>query len=103
MQRSGALYAAMNNITVLLQNHTEYLELANTKASTIYSTLDQAALSASSWNQNLEWGGSLGNCALRITTPLATLILGNYGLPPSFTRNAVLLLGGKLPSIYETY
>lgn len=103
MQRSGALYAAMNNITVLLQNHTEYLELANTKASTIYSTLDQAALSANSWNQNLEWGGSLGNCALRITTPLATLILGNYGLPPSFTRNAVLLLGGKLPSIYETY
>lgn len=86
----------MNNMTSLLQNHTEYLELANFKASTIHSTLDKAALSAGSWNQNLEWRGSLGNYALRITTPLTTLILGNYGLPPSFSRNAALLLGGMI-------
>lgn len=86
----------MNNMTLLLQDHTEYLEVANAKASIIYSTLDKAALSAGSWNQNFEWGGPLGRYALRILTPLTTLILGNYGLPPSFTRNAALLLGGKI-------
>jgi hypothetical protein len=87
----------MNNMTSLLQNHTEYLELATFKASNIHSTLEKAADSAGSWNQNFEWGGSIGIYALRIITPLTTLILGNYGLPPSFARNAALLLGGKIP------
>lgn len=84
-------------MTSLLQNHTEYLELATFKASNIHLTLEKTAVSAGSWDQNFEWGCSIGVYALRITTPLMTLILGNYGLPPSFTRNAALLLGGKIP------
>jgi hypothetical protein len=85
----------MSNMTSLIQNHTEYLDLASSKASDIHSTLEMATVFAGSWNQNSELGVSLGIYALRIATPLVTLILGNYGLPPSFTRNAVLILGGK--------
>jgi hypothetical protein len=84
----------MNNMTTLIQNHTEYLESANFKVSNIHSILEKTAVFAGSWNQNIERGGPLGNYVLRIATPLATLILGNYGLPPSFTRNALLILGG---------
>ena len=88
------LYAFMNNITSLIQNHTEYLELASFKASNIHSTLETISVFAGSWNQNSEFEGSLGDFALRIAMPLATLILGNYGLHPSFKRNAALILGG---------
>lgn len=100
-QKSAALYAAMNDMTTLLQNHTEHLELASSTASTIHSTLEKAAASAGSWNDNFMLGGSMGNYALRVITPLTALILGNYGLPPSFSRNAALLLGGKLSLLIE--
>jgi hypothetical protein len=85
----------MTNMTTLLQNHTEYLELASVTASSIHSSLEKAAASAGSWNENFKWGGSLSNYALRIVTPLTTLVLGNYGLPPSLARNAALALGGR--------
>jgi hypothetical protein len=88
----------MNNMTSLIQNHTEYLESASSKVSNIHSILEKTAVFAKSWNHNVERGGPLGNYVLRIVTPLATLILGNYGLPPSFTRNAMLILGG-IPSL----
>lgn len=93
-QRSEALYAAINNMTNLIQNHTEYLELASLTASNIHSTLEKATVFPGSWGQGAEWGGAISNYALRIATPLATLVLGNYGLPPSVTRNAALVLGG---------
>lgn len=82
-------------MTTLLQNHTESLELASVTASSIHSNLEKAAASASSWNENFKWGGPLSNYALRIATPLSTLVLGNYGLPPSLARNAALAIGGK--------
>lgn len=85
----------MSNMTSLLQNHTESLKLASSTASGIQATLEKAAASTGSWSKDFEWRGSLGNYALRIATPLTTLVLGNYGLPPSFPRNAALLLGGR--------
>jgi hypothetical protein len=87
-------------MTNLIQNHTEYLELASLTASNIHSTLEKATIFPGSWGQNAEWGGAISNYALRIATPLATLVLGNYGLPPSFTRNAALVLGGKISHVY---
>jgi hypothetical protein len=84
----------MANITNLLQDHTEHLEQASFAVSYIHSSLEKAATAAGSWNATL-MGGSLGNYSLRIGTPLTTLILGNYGLPPSLFRNAALLLGGR--------
>lgn len=84
----------MANITNLLQDHTEHLEQASFTVSYIHSSLEKAATAAGSWNATL-MGGSLGNYSLRIGTPLTTLILGNYGLPPSLFRNAALLLGGR--------
>lgn len=87
-------------MTNLIQNHTEYLELASLTASNIHSTLEKATVFPGSWGQDAEWGGAISNYALRIATPLATLVLGNYGLPPSFTRNAALVLGGKISRVY---
>lgn len=83
-------------MTILLQNHTESLEVASVTASSIYSSLEKVAASAGLWNENFKWGGaSLSNYALRIITPLTALVLGNYGLPPSLARNAALAIGGR--------
>jgi hypothetical protein len=89
------LYAAIANITILLENHTDHLEQAKSTASTIHHSLEKAATIADSWNENFRAGGSLGPYAVRITSPLTFLFLGNYGLPTSLSRNAALLLGGK--------
>jgi len=35
---------------------------------------------------------------LRFGTPMAALILGNYGITPTLTMNAVLLVSGKFDS-----
>jgi hypothetical protein len=85
----------MANMTRLLRNHTEYLELASVTASDIHSSLEKVATSTGSWNDNLTWRDSFSNIPLRIGTPLTTLVLGNYGLAPSLSRNAALILGGK--------
>jgi hypothetical protein len=38
--------------------------------------------------------GHLIDWGIRLSTPIFSLVLGNYGLPPSLARNAYLLFGG---------
>jgi len=85
----------MVNMTTLLSNHTENLEYASSTASGISHSLEQAAYAARSWNQTLSFSSTIANYGLRLSCPIASVFLGNYGLPPSLTRNAALVLGGK--------
>lgn len=84
----------MANMTTLLYNHTESLEQASSTAFGIHHSLEQAAYAAKSWNQTLSLGSALMDYGLRVSCPIASVFLGNYGLPPSLTRNAALVLGG---------
>ena len=90
----------MANMTTLLHNHTESLEYASSTAFAIHHNLEQAANAARSWNQTLSLGSTIADYGLRISCPIASIFLGNYGLPPSLTRNAALVLGGKLRPIF---
>jgi hypothetical protein len=62
----------------------------------MFSTLVNATelLQTQSWTENLPVGGGWSDWGLRIGTPLATLILGNYGITPTVTMNAVFLISG---------
>lgn len=94
-QRSQALYESMKDMTELIQDHTESLELASSTAFSIHENLAQAAESARAWNNITRFSGSsFGDYAIRFAGPLAGVLLGNYGLPPSFNRNAMLIAGG---------
>jgi len=86
----------MLNMTTLLHNHTENLEFASSAALSIHHDLQQAAKAAKSWNQALNLGGAVLDYGLRLSCPIISLCFGNYGLPPSLTRNAALVLGGML-------
>lgn len=85
----------MKNMTDLLNNHSESLEQASFTAFGIHDSLEKAAKFAQSWSESSVLGSSMGDYAIRIVGPLATVFLGNYGLPPSLTRNALLILSGK--------
>lgn len=85
----------MENMTTLMYIHSENIEQASFTASSIYDTLEKATVSVKTWNATLLGGGSFGNYAIRFAGPLASVFLGNYGLPPSLARNAVLILGGE--------
>jgi len=84
----------MQNMTDLLHNHSEELEYASSTAFSIHSSLEKAAASAKSLNETSFISGSFGDFAIRLIVPLASVFLGNYGLAPSLSRNAVLILGG---------
>jgi hypothetical protein len=79
-----------------LQTHVQKIEQAESAASGIHENLDRAAEAVKSWSENLPVGGGWSDWLLRIGTPLAAVILGNYGITPTFTMNARLFVIGKL-------
>jgi hypothetical protein len=81
---------------VLLQTHVQKIAQAETAVSGFHENLDRAAEAVKSWSENLPVGGSWSDWGLRIGTPLVTVILGNYGITPTFTMNAVLFISGRL-------
>jgi hypothetical protein len=84
------------NATEILQGHVQKLAQADSTVSRIHENLDQAAEAVKSWNENLPTGWRLTDLVIRVGTPVGALILGNYGITPTMTMNAVLLISGKL-------
>ena len=89
------LFSNLVNASELLQTHVQKLAQAETAVSGIHENLDRAAEVVKTWSENLPNGGGWSNWVLRIGTPIAALILGNYGITPTLTMNAVLLVSGK--------
>ena len=71
------------------------LARAENAVSGIHENLDRAAEAVKSWSENLPTGGGWTDWGLRLGTPLAALILGNYGITPTITMNAVFLVSGE--------
>jgi hypothetical protein len=96
LQQSTAIFSNLVNATEILQGHAQKLAQADSTVSRIHENLDQAAEAVKSWNENLPTGWRLTDLVIRVGTPVGALILGNYGITPTMTMNAVLLISGKL-------
>ncbi|KAE9380530.1 hypothetical protein N431DRAFT_325106 [Stipitochalara longipes BDJ] len=94
--KSVVLFSNLVNATELLQTHMQKLAQAETAVSGIHENLDRAAEAVKSWSENLPAGRGWTDWGLRLGTPLAALILGNYGITPTITMNAVFLVSGLL-------
>jgi hypothetical protein len=92
------LFSNLVNASELLQTHVQKLAQAETAVSGIHENLDRAAEVVKTWSENIPNGGGWSNWVLRFGTPMAALILGNYGITPTLTMNAVLLVSGKFDS-----
>jgi Na+-translocating ferredoxin:NAD+ oxidoreductase RnfD subunit len=88
------VFSDLANATELLEAHIQKLSQAESTASEIHENLDRAAEAVKSWSESLPVGSGIMDWAFRIGTPLATLILGNYGITPTWNMNVVFLLGG---------
>ncbi|KAG9245100.1 hypothetical protein BJ878DRAFT_541623 [Calycina marina] len=93
-KRSEALYRAMENMTTLLNNHTENLESASSTAYNIHNILEKASSGAALWKHPTSISGTIFDYGLRIAFPAECVLLGNYGLHPSLLSNVALALGG---------
>lgn len=76
--------------------HGERLKEAQRKADQILGTLDSAASSVASFRSSISSTFSLKGWWPYIYCPVASLIMGSYGLPPSATRNIVLIGLGEI-------
>lgn len=96
IQQSTAIFSNLVNATEILQGHVQKLAQADSAVSGIHENLDRAAEAVKSWSENLPIGWRMTDLVIRVGTPVGALILGNYGITPTMTMNAVLLISGKL-------
>lgn len=87
------------NATELLQNHTQNLQQANVKASSINEDLNRAVVTAQTWQDSISPSGSMPDWAMRLLCPVVTFILGSHGTPRSTLGNLALVGSGKLLDI----
>ncbi len=90
------MFSNLANSTELLEAHMQKLAQAESTVVGIYENLDRAAEAVKSWGESLPVGGGFTDWTFRIGTPLAALILGNYGITPTWNMNVVFLIGGTL-------
>jgi len=83
--------------------HTDLLQQANNMTDEILDKLGDTAASAATLSDEFQRRGSPESWWPYIWCPVASIVMGSYGLPPSLLRNIGLLLLGKVfsPSIYE--
>jgi hypothetical protein len=102
-KQSAQVLSAMMNMTEQLQaaaqmgdEHTVLLVKATSAASNLADIVDKSTSMASNWQTRMfRSSGPFGiDWTLFIGTPVMVVLLGSYGLEPSFSRNALLVLSG---------
>ncbi|KAL3422008.1 nuclear membrane fusion protein Kar5 [Phlyctema vagabunda] len=88
------IYARVDNITVLLDDHHENLKTVSSITTEFHETLGKTLASAESLNNRLGFNSKTSDSLIVIGSGLFMLLAGNYGLAPSLARNAVLLCSG---------
>lgn len=81
------------------EDHGERLKQAQRRADQILGTLDSAATSAASIQSSFSTSFGFHGWWPYIYCPLASLVMGSYGLPPSVTRNVMLLSIGEIAGL----
>lgn len=78
------------------EGHQERLVHAQQKASDLIDILDSASSSAANLRTSIYKSLGWGSWWPYVFCPLTSLVVGSYGLPPSATRNLMLISLGKL-------
>ncbi|TFB01298.1 hypothetical protein CCMA1212_006633 [Trichoderma ghanense] len=79
--------------------HQERLNNAQQTASDLMDILDSASTSAVSLRSSIYNSFGWGSWWPYVFCPLASLVVGSYGLPPSATRNIVLISLGEMAGL----
>jgi hypothetical protein len=81
-------------MTYIVGNHTESIEQASMMTKTISRSLEKAITITNSIDKTLTSGSLIVDAAVVIIIPISGLLLFNYGLQPTMTRNAILIFSG---------
>ncbi|PNY26857.1 Nuclear membrane fusion protein Kar5 [Tolypocladium capitatum] len=103
----GKLTELADVLTLKHKGHQERLDHAHQTAERVLNTLDSVSASARTFKNSLLSGLGFSRLWPYIFCPATSLIIGSYGLPPSATRN-ILLLGlgeaaGLIVSVVNQY
>jgi hypothetical protein len=85
------LVVFVNTLANQYESHSESLNKAQQQAEEVLGTLESAASSAISLRESMTRSIRLGGWWPYIYCPVASLLLGSYGLPPSALRNLTLI------------
>lgn len=77
------------------KGHQEQLVSAQQTASDLIDILDSASSSAVTLRGTIYSGFGWGSWWPHVFCPLTSLVVGSYGLPPSATRNIMLISLGE--------
>ncbi|KAI1196401.1 hypothetical protein F5X97DRAFT_305440 [Nemania serpens] len=75
--------------------HTDLLQQAQNITNEILNVLEETAASATTLGDVFSGQRSLSSWWLYIWCPVASLVVGSYGLPPSLLRNIILVIIGE--------
>lgn len=85
------LVVFVNTLATQYESHSESLNKAQQQAEEVLGTLESAAFSAISLQESMTRNFRLRGWWPYIYCPIASLVLGSYGLPPSAIRNLTLV------------
>lgn len=89
-----------DGISARYDEHGEQLRQAQNSADQILSTLDAAATSASTFTSSFSNAFAIQGWWPYIYCPVASLMMGSYGLPPSAVRNVALVGLGEVAGFF---
>ena len=88
--------AYVDSMSSMYHEHGEKLKQAQLRADQILGTLDSAASSATLFQSSVWRTFGFTGWWPYIYCPVASLVMGSYGLPPSASRNIVLVGLGEV-------
>lgn len=89
------LLVATETIAAKYEDHTLSLTQARNLTNDLLDALEETAATASTFQSSIFRDASPGAWWPHIVFPTVTLVMGSYGLPPSFFRNFGLLALGE--------
>lgn len=75
--------------------HTDLLQQAQNITNGVLNALEETAASATALGGVFSGKRSISSWWLYVWCPVASLVVGSYGLPPSLLRNLILFTIGK--------
>ncbi|KAI1157777.1 hypothetical protein F5B18DRAFT_140266 [Nemania serpens] len=92
MQR---LIGISDTLVTNYDTHTDFLQQAQNITNEILNALEETAISAAALGDVFSGQRSISSWWLYIWCPMASLVVGSYGLPPSLLRNVILVIIGE--------
>ena len=82
-------------MTILIKDQSQSIEQASFVAQDLFSQISEAAAAAKSWNESFLAGNTAAHLLADGVLGAFSVMVVNWGLPPSMIRNIVLFFGGR--------